>query len=65
MNRCGYPATSAEGVGQEEEWQPRSGRWDPYEEALRVTCQRELDTAKALQGDIERLGSRGGLQTCS
>ena len=36
-------------------WWPRLNRWEPYEEALRVAHQRVLDTAEALQGDIERL----------
>ena len=52
MHRHGYPATSAE------EQQPGLRRQEPYEEALRVACQRALDTAEALQGDIERLGER-------
>ena len=37
------------------EWRPRPNRWELYEEALRVACKRVLDTAEALQGDIERL----------
>ena len=43
-------------MGQEEEQQPRSRRQEPYEEALRAVHQRALDTAKALQGDIECIG---------
>ena len=58
MHRCGYPTTTAMGVEQEEEQQPRSNRQEPYEEALRVACQKALDTAKALQSDIERLSWR-------
>ena len=58
MHRCGYPATSTESMGQEEEWWPGLRRQEPYEEALRVACQRVLDTTEALQGDIERLARR-------
>ena len=49
MNRHG------EDLEPQEEWQPRPNRWELYKEALRVACQRALDSAKALQGDIERL----------
>ena len=55
MHRHGCPTTTAEGMEQEEEQQPRLSGWEPYEEALRVACQRALDTAEALQSDIERL----------
>ena len=58
MHRCGYPATTGEGLEQEEEWWSRPDRQEPYEEALRVAHQRVLDTTKALQGDIERLSQR-------
>ena len=63
----GYPATTREGLEPEEEQQPRLNRQEPYEEALRAVCQRALDTAKALQGDIGRLSqrTRGGSQTHS
>ena len=63
MHRHGYPTTTAKGVEQEEEQWPRLSRWEPYEEALRAACQRVLETAEALQGDIERLSwrSRGRL----
>ena len=37
------------------EWWPRPNRQEPYKEALRAACQRVLDSAEALQGDIERL----------
>ena len=57
-HRCGYPATTTEGAEQEEEQQPRLSRQELYEEALRVACQRALDTAEALQSDIERLSWR-------
>ena len=65
MHRCGYPTTTTEGMEQEEEQQPRLNRWEPYEEALRAACQKALDTAKALQSDIERLSwrNRGRSQT--
>ena len=58
MHRHGYTTTSTEGTGQKEEWWPGPRRQEPYEEALRVAHQRALDTTKALQGDIERLGWR-------
>ena len=67
MHRHGYPATTGEDSKPQEEWWPRLNRWDPYEEALRVGHQRALDTAKALQGDIEKLSqrTRGRSWTCS
>ena len=37
------------------QWWPRLNRWELYEEALRAAHQRALDTANALQGNIERL----------
>ena len=49
MQRC------EEDLELQEEWWPRPKRWESYEEALRAAHQRVLDTAKALQGDIERL----------
>ena len=52
---CGYPATTGEDPESETEWLPRPNRRDSYEEALRVTCQRALDTTKVLQGNIKRL----------
>ena len=55
MHRHGYPTTTAKGMEQEEEQWPRLNRWEPYEEALRAAHQKALDTAKALQSDIERL----------
>ena len=58
MHRHGYPATTAEGSQQEEEQQPGLSRQEPYEEALRAAHQRVLDTAKALQSNIERLSLR-------
>ena len=58
MHMHGYPATTGEGPESEEEQQPRLNRWEPYEEALRAAHKRALDTAKALQGDIERLSQR-------
>ena len=67
MHRHGYSTTTAEGMEQEEQQQPRFNRWEPYEEALRMACQKALDTAEALQNDIERLSqiNRGILQTRS
>ena len=58
MHKHGYPATTGEDLEPQEEWQPRQNRQEPYKEALRAACQRVLDTAKALQGDIERLSQR-------
>ena len=54
----GYPATTGEGSEPEEEQRPRLHRWELYKEALRLAHQRVLDTADALQGDIERLSQR-------
>ena len=67
MHRCGYSTTTTEGMEQEEEQQPKLSRWEPYEEALRVACQKALDIAEALQNDIERLSwiNRGRSQTHS
>ena len=61
----GHPATTREGSEQGGEQQPKLSRQEPYEEPLRAFCQRALDTAEALQGDIERLRSRGRSQTHS
>ena len=55
MHRCGYSTTTAKGMEQEEEQWSRLNRWELYEEALKVACQKALDTTKALQNDIERL----------
>ena len=61
--RCG------EDLEPQEKWHPRLNRREPYEEALRVAHQRVLDTAEALQGDIERLNlswrNKGRSWTCS
>ena len=67
MHRHGYPTTTAKGMDQEEEQQPRLNRQEPYEEALRAACQKVLDTTEALQSDIERLSwrKRGRSRTCS
>ena len=67
MHRHGYPTTTVEDMEQEEEQQPRPSRWELHEEALRAAHQRVLDTAEALQSDIERLSwrSRGRSQTRS
>ena len=66
LHRCRYPATTGEDA-ESEEWWSRPNRWEPYEEALSAACQRALDTAEALWGDIERLSwrMRGRSQTCS
>ena len=53
-----YPATTGEDPESEEEWLPRPNRRESYEEALRAACQRALNTAKVLQGNIERLSWR-------
>ena len=58
LHRHGYPAKTGEDLEPQEEWQSRPNRWEPYEEALRVACQRESDTTMALQGNIERLSQR-------
>ena len=58
MHMHGYPAATREGSELEEEWQPRLHRQQLYKEALRMACQRALDTTEALQGDIERLSWR-------
>ena len=67
LHRCSNLATAGEDIEPQEGWQFRPNRWGPYEEALRVVCQRALDTAEALQGDIERLSQRARdrSQTCS
>ena len=67
LHQHGYPAATREGPESEEEWLPRPNRREWYDEALRAACQRALDTAKALQGDIERLswGMRDAPQTHS
>ena len=66
LQRWTYP-TEAEDLGA------HGGEWvgsDPlqsYEVALWATCQRALETAKALQGDLERLDDehRGRSRVCS
>ena len=67
MHRHGYSTTTTEGIKQEEEQKPRLNRQEPYEEALRVAHQKVLNTAEALQNDIERLSwiYRGRSQTHS
>ena len=45
MHRHGYSTTTAEGMEQEEEQQPRLSRQKLYEEALRAAHQKMLDTA--------------------
>ena len=58
LHRHGYPASTREDLESEEEWQPRPNRQEAYEEALRVACQRALDTTEVLRGDIKRLSHR-------
>ena len=58
MHRRGYWAATREGLEPWEEWWCRQNRLESYEEALRVACQRALDTTEALQGNIERLSQR-------
>ena len=52
LHRHGYLAATREDPEPQEEWWSRLNRWEPYEEALRVACQRALDITKALKGDI-------------
>ena len=58
LHRHGYPATTGEDPESEEEWWPKPNGHEPYEEALRMACQRALDTAEVLQGNIKRLSQR-------
>ena len=58
LHRCRYPTATGEDPESEEEWWPRLNRQEPYEEALRVACQRALDTAEVLWCNIERLSQR-------
>ena len=62
-----YPATTGEAQRSKDEWLPRLSRRESYEEALKVACQRVLQTAEVLRSDIERLsqGMRDVPQTCS
>ena len=53
LHRCGCSTTIRNLESQEE--QVRLNQCDSYKEALRVTCQRALDTTKALMSDIKRL----------
>ena len=55
LHRQGYPATTREGQGSKDEWLPRFGRRESYEQALKVACQRVLETAEVLRSHIERL----------
>ena len=65
----GHMQRHVEDLEPQGEWQSRPNRQEPYKEALRVAHQREVDTADALQGNIERLslGQRNNSrsQTCS
>ena len=53
-----YPAATREDLESEEEWLPRPNRRGSYEEALRVACQRALDTSEVLWDDMKRLSQR-------
>ena len=41
-----YPAATREAQGPKDEWLPRLSRRESYEEALKVACQRALETEK-------------------
>ena len=58
LHRCRYSATAGGDPEPQEGWWSRPNRWESYKEALRVAQQRALDTAEALQGDIEWLSQR-------
>ena len=58
LHRCGYWAAAGGDPEPWEGWWSSPNRQDFYEEALRAACQRALDTAKALQSNIERLSWR-------
>ena len=70
MHRHGC-STSARDLDSQEEEQVRPNWWGSYKEALRVACQRALDTTEALKSDIEMLSQRRrdrswtDSQTCS
>ena len=67
LHQCGHPAVTSRDPESKKEWLPRPNRRESYEEALKVANQRVLDTAEALQGNIERLSqrTRGTSQTHS
>ena len=67
LHRHGYSASARGDMEPREGWQSRPIRWESYEEALRAAHQRVLDTANALQDNIERLSQRGRNRswTCS
>ena len=54
LHRQAYPTTTGDPDLQEGGW-VRPGWQESYEVALWVACQRVLDTAEALQSDLERL----------
>ena len=56
LQRQTHPATTRDLSPQEGEWVGLDQQ-GPYEVALQVAHQRVLETAKALQSDLERLGS--------
>ena len=55
LHRQGYSATTGENWGYKNEWVPRLSRRESYEEALKVACQRKMETDEVLRSDIERL----------
>ena len=67
LHQHGYPPTTRQGQGSKDKGLPRPSRRELYEEALEVACQRALETAEVLRGDIKRLsqGMRYVPVTCS
>ena len=61
-----YPTTAIEAPGPVDECLSRLSRRESYEEALKATYQRALETAEVLRSDIERLswGMRDVTWTC-
>ena len=55
MHHWVYPATTREAQVSKDEWLLRLSRRELYEEALKVACQRALETTEVLRSDIERL----------
>ena len=48
LHQCGYPTTTGEGQESKGEWLPGPNRREPYQEVLRVACQRVLETVEVL-----------------
>ena len=55
LHRWAYPATTGDLDLQEGGW-VRPDQQESYKAALQAACQRALETAEALQSDLERLG---------